>query len=516
MGEIARWSTTASNNTFASPYGAQGSYAVSTVDNWERQNMSSIKEAYEDIEWLDYSDAYVSTLTYVSASSFTIAADVTLLFTPYRKVKIYGSSFGTHTGIVLTSTFSSPNTTITVRMDDGAVLTSNISYSNGGYIVLSSSGVKAPGVTHDPSGATYPYLFGGQALSTWISSPKNIIIGGNFTNNPWQRGISFVGVADNTYTADRVRWTQSSECVVNIEKVADAPTVAACGYYTTSCLRVSVTTADSSIGAAQFAAISLPIEGYDANQVNHQFYTISFYVKAVKAGIYCAALRNSGLDRSYVFDFTVNTANVWQLVQLPLNALSSASAGTWDSTTGIGLELVITLAAGTNYRTTAGAWQTGNFIASANQVNGVDSISNTFSIALVGIVKGFTTFDWSDENISQLFEKCQRYAYKTYDLGVIPLTATLTGAVYGIATGSAAAYLNFHLPVAMRLSASITGTLYSTSTGTAGKFRNQTTAADVDAVIQVRGTKNVVASTSGSPAVGNVISGQALFTSELT
>ena len=42
----------------------------------------------------------------------------------------------------------------------------------------------------------------------------NLIIGGDFSTNPWQRGTSFKSIGNNTYTADRFRLFAQGNCTV--------------------------------------------------------------------------------------------------------------------------------------------------------------------------------------------------------------------------------------------------------------------------------------------------------------
>ncbi len=58
---------------------------------------------------------------------------------------------------------------------------------------------------------------------------RNLIIGGDFTANPWQRGSTFTSVPNATFVADRYRWTQTGAGVIDLTKTADAPTIAQAG-----------------------------------------------------------------------------------------------------------------------------------------------------------------------------------------------------------------------------------------------------------------------------------------------
>ena len=98
------------------------------------------------------------------------------------------------------------------------------------------------------------------------SGRKNMIIGGNFDTNPWQRGTSFssLGTTD-TVTADRFEWVTAGggSGIVTVSESAGAPTVAQAGFVLTNALHTDVTTLDSSIASGENYLISTKIEGYD-------------------------------------------------------------------------------------------------------------------------------------------------------------------------------------------------------------------------------------------------------------
>jgi hypothetical protein len=69
-----------------------------------------------------------------------------------------------------------------------------------GYILQVQSMTAASGNTPGTATLAMPAGVGG----TQLAFPRNIIDGGDFTTNPWQRGPSFTGIANTpTYTADR-------------------------------------------------------------------------------------------------------------------------------------------------------------------------------------------------------------------------------------------------------------------------------------------------------------------------
>lgn len=248
------------------------------------------------------------------------------------------------------------------------------------------------------------------SVSSKLSGFKNVIIGGDFGTNPWQRGISFVSPATDTYQADRWLFQYSGAVVTTINTNADAPTVAQAGYFTNLSHQIQITTADTSIAAGDFCILTQHVEGYNFRPLAQQPFTLSFWVKAYKPGIYCVAFSNSIADRTYVAEYTINQSATWEKKTITVSA--SPTAGTWNYTNGTGLMVRFTLAAGTNYQTTAGSWNVVTALATANQVNGVDSTSNYFNLALVQLEAGTKATPFEQRSVQQELQLCQRY-YET-------------------------------------------------------------------------------------------------------
>lgn len=252
-------------------------------------------------------------------------------------------------------------------------------------------------------------------LQIGINSAINLIYGGNFDTNPWQRGVSFAAVTSGSATADRFKWYQSGTGVVTILKTADAPTVGQAGIFSSNCLHVDVTTADASIAAGDFYTLGYNMEGYDAAQIVQRDFTCSFWHKHTKTGTYCVAFRNGGNDRAYVAEYTQAVTDTWEYTSMTVPA--SPTAGTWDYTTGLGLQIAFTLAVGSTYQTTSGAWNTGNFLGTANQVNALDSTSNNFKIQLVQVESGANATSFVVRPEEQELELCQRYYIRRTSTG---------------------------------------------------------------------------------------------------
>lgn len=308
---------------------------------------------------------------------------------------------------------------------------------------------------------------------------KNAIINGAF--DIWQRGTSFAAIATGAYSADRWKYFVNGAAVHTVSRSTDVPTVAEAGVLANYSLLVDCTTADASMAAGDFAYIAQVIEGFNWRKFAQRTITLSFWVKATKTGTYCVSLRNSGLDRSYVAEYTVSTTATWEKKTVTFTA--SPSAGTWDYTTGIGAYLSFALAAGSTYHTTAGAWQTGGYLATSSQVVATDDTANDFRLALVQLEVGSVATAFEIVDIGTELARCRRYWRQSYDPEVAAGTVSDVGRVEwqaAVATGAG------KYPMAGPIDAggmrtAPTVTIYSTNTGTAAKLYNASAAGDIDA-----------------------------------
>lgn len=274
-------------------------------------------------------------------------------------------------------------------------------------------------------GVTGPKI-AADGINTVLKQHKNYMINGDMRIS--QRGTSFVAIADSTYSLDRFGYGKVGAAVHTVTQDTDVPTVAQAGILFQNSMRLNLTTPDTSIAATDLVQIYQHVEGYNFANIAQKAFTLSFWVKATATGTYCVGFGNSGGDRSFVAEYSIPVSNTWTYVSIPVAA--SPSAGTWDYTTGRGLRVYWTLAAGTNFQTTAGSWQTGNFSATSNQVNGVNTGATDFRITGVMLNEGtlasqFRTFA---DNYADEVRACQRY------LPVYRCTGGVVEALPGIAT----------------------------------------------------------------------------------
>lgn len=267
----------------------------------------------------------------------------------------------------------------------------------------------ASGSLLESSNPVISQLNGGQ-----LAGFRNKIINGKM--DIAQRGTSFAGISTASYALDRWFWTQSGSGNTTMTQQLDAPS----NNEFQNSLRNTVTTADASIAATDVYAIRQRIEGFNIRDLIGKTFTLSFWVRSSKTGTHCVSFQNSGFNRVWISEYTVAAANTWEQKSITISG-GLITAGTWDWTTGLGLDVSWALAAGSNYQTTAGSWVTpgdtsGRF-ATANQVNCLDTIGNIFAITGVQLEVGSVATPFEQRPIGVELALCQRY-YETTNVSV--------------------------------------------------------------------------------------------------
>jgi len=158
----------------------------------------------------------------------------------------------------------------------------------------------------------------------------------------------------------------------------------------TRAMQLWVGTANASPGAAVLVMFQQKIEGYRVARLGWgtaaaQPVTIAFWIRAVRPGSYSGAVRNGAYDRSYPFSFTINAVNIWEYKTI---TIPGDTLGTWAKDSNTGLDLAITMMAGTSFCAPAGAWTAGNFIGATGTINGVASTSDSLILSGITVLPG--------------------------------------------------------------------------------------------------------------------------------
>lgn len=118
MTGISTWSTSAASNNAAPPNGAPEGMTPGSVNDVIREVMAQVRTWLIDAQWLPMGH----TPTYVGATQFKVATDMTTTYYAVgRRVKAIGSTPFTIYGTISASSYSAPDTTVTVTWDSGSL-----------------------------------------------------------------------------------------------------------------------------------------------------------------------------------------------------------------------------------------------------------------------------------------------------------------------------------------------------------------------------------------------------------
>jgi hypothetical protein len=241
------------------------------------------------------------------------------------------------------------------------------------------------------------------------TSGRNLVINGAM--NILQRDhLSFADSAHATHTLDMFRIGKSHDGAVTVTQDSSGPNGFA------KSLKVDVTTADTSIGATQYAHIFHRIEAQNLQHLKFgtsdaQNFTLSFYVKSNKTGTYALTIgQNDNSYKQASQTYTIDSANTWERKSL---TFTGDTAGVINNDNGHGLEIVWWLALGSTYTSGSSSASFATY-ADANHgaghaVNLLDNTSNEWFLTGVQLELGQNETEFEHESFERTLRKCQRY-----------------------------------------------------------------------------------------------------------
>ena len=284
-----------------------------------------------------------------------------------------------------------------------------------------------------------------------VTGFKNRIINGAMRIDQRNAGASVTVNGNSPFITDRFRCDDATDGAYTAQQVSTAPA----GF--NNSVQVTVTSADTSLSASQYALFYHSIEGNNVADLNWgtanaKTITLSFWVRSSVTGTFSGSLENNANNRSYIFTYTINSANTWEYETI---TIPGDTSGTWETGTAVGIRINWSLGVGSDFLGTAGAW--GNrFFGSTGSVALIGTNSATWFITGIQLEVGSTATSFDARSYGTELQLCMRYYYKL-QLGDY-------GAVNGFIDGSTAAIFYYQFPVVMRTSPTL-GT-----TGSSGNY----------------------------------------------
>ena len=232
---------------------------------------------------------------------------------------------------------------------------------------------------------------------------RNRIINGAMVIDQRNAGAS-VTANDGIFGADRFKISTGYTSKATIQQSTTVPA----GFKNSILITSSAAT---STAAGDYMTLIQPIEGLNVSDLGWgaagaATVTLSFWVRSSLTGTFGGSINNSGNSRSYVFSYTISAANTWEQKTV---TIAGDTSGTWLTTNGIGLIVRFSIAMGSTYTNTAGAWYSGDYEGATGQVNVLNTNGATFYITGVQLEKGSTATSFDYRPYGTELSLCQRY-----------------------------------------------------------------------------------------------------------
>jgi hypothetical protein len=260
---------------------------------------------------------------------------------------------------------------------------------------------------------------------------RNRIINGDMRIDQRNAGASVTQQGTTQYCLDR--WQLNGEAtdgVFTAQQDATAP-----AEFNNS-LKITVTTADASIGAAQRYQLNQSIEGFNAADLNWgtasaQTVTLSFWVRSSVTGTFGGSLRASGGTRTYPYSYTISAANTWEYKTI---TIAGDTTGTWLTNNGIGIAVFFSLGAGSNFLGTVNTWASADYRAPTGSVNLIATSGATFYVTGVQLEKGTVATPFERRPYGMELSLCQRYYQLLQGFAASSYTSTEVFGSFSFAT----------------------------------------------------------------------------------
>jgi hypothetical protein len=165
---------------------------------------------------------------------------------------------------------------------------------------------------------------------------RNRIINGDMRIDQRNAGasVTFNASSGDVYILDRFVSNNSTDGAYTVQQNSSAPT----GFINSA--KITVTTADASIGSTQSSWFQQKIEGLNVADLgwgtaSAKTITLSFWVRSSLTGTFGGSITNSGFNRSYPFTYTISVADTWEQKTI---TVAGDTTGTWLTTNGIGIQ----------------------------------------------------------------------------------------------------------------------------------------------------------------------------------
>jgi hypothetical protein len=235
---------------------------------------------------------------------------------------------------------------------------------------------------------------------------RNRIINGDMRIDQRNAGAS-VTPGNGDYTLDRWSASQPAASKFSVQQNAGSVTPPASFEYYLGVTSLSAYT----VGASEAFSVQQRIEGFNVADLgwgtaNAKTVTLSFWVRSSLTGTFGGSFRNSAVNRSYPFTYSISVADTWEYKTV---TVAGDTSGTWLKTNGNGINVAFALGAGASVSGTAGAWNSNNNSSATGAVSVVGTSGATWYITGVQLEVGSVATPFERRPYGTELALCQRY-----------------------------------------------------------------------------------------------------------
>lgn len=238
---------------------------------------------------------------------------------------------------------------------------------------------------------------------------RNRIINGGMRLDQRNSGVA-VSIASAAYTYTLDRWAafgQAADGVFSVQQLTTGTPPTGFTHY----LRAKTTTADASVGSAQYYFLTQRIEGVNVGDLDlglstARTVTLSFWIRSSLTGAFGGSLRNSAGSRSYPFTYTINAANTWEQKTI---TIAGDITGTWLTDTGVGVGVSFDLGCGSANIGTANAWAASDLYGVTGGTKLISTLNATWDLTGVQFEVGSVASQFERRQFTTEQQLCERY-----------------------------------------------------------------------------------------------------------
>jgi len=222
--------------------------------------------------------------------------------------------------------------------------------------------------------------------------------------------------------ADRISYRRSGTWTTTTFDISQEDTSGLNGFPKCSQIKVQDAAASPNANNDTWCGFRYAFEGNELQQLawgtsDAQAITLSFHVKSSVAGTYCVGFRIGTDDRSYVAEYTINSADTFERKTITVPAPTTSEVDTKfvnDNSSEMELYWVASgNTTGTSANRGSVGWSDGAVYYTANQANAFPAINDVFQITGIQLELGENASDFEHRSFGEELAACQRYYFQT-------------------------------------------------------------------------------------------------------